>query len=96
MAHLRVGLLRSLPLLGHHVWVDESRWVLFDGGPRDGDYYPVPAPGGRLPARVEVPVYLPAGTIPGVGTRLVEVHVYELVEPLVGVRPVYRWVDPQG
>lgn len=71
--------------------------MFFDGGPEDGEYRPVPVDGGRLPTRVDVPEYLPAGTIPGEGPRLLRVHSYELIEAVAGDRrPVYRWTDPEG
>lgn len=86
-----------LGVTGDDVRVDESRWVWFEGGPEDGEYRPVSADAGRLPSRVEVPEYLPAGTVPGSGPILTRVHVYELLDALVGDhRPVYRWMDPEG
>lgn len=87
-APFRRGLLRVRPLVVHHVFVDESRWVRFEGGPEHDEYRPVRLEAGRLPRVVQVPE--------GAGERLV-VHVYELVEFRPGAAKVlYRWLDPEG
>lgn len=70
----------------------------FEGGPEDGEFQPVGLEAsGELPRQVEIPEYLPAGTVWSMGPVLRRVHVYDLVDGVRGRSdPLYVYQDAEN